>query len=365
MDTLQDAQLLFTMGEQLSRAEAPSSIVSAIRLGRITALQKPNGGVRGIVVGDTLRRLVARTIAQKMIVEVEAATAPFQCVLSTRAGTECVAHACQSLTEEDPTTTVMSIDGIGAFDLVSRKAMLQALLSMARGSAAIPFVRMFYGQASTYLWEDDEGRVHHIEQGEGGEQGDPMMPLLFALGQHAALSAVQGSLQDEERLLAFLDDLYIVTPNPDRLQEVYGIVQRELWVHSRIRINEGKTQVWNLGGVRPEFCDTLERIARVIDPEALVWRGSGLPTEQLGIRVLGTPLGHDDFVAAHLQECLRSHQILLDRIPEVTDLQSAWALSCIALQLVQTACCAWSGQSWLQISRKATIWGCGRACAGS
>ena len=216
----------------------------------------------------------------------------------------------QSLTEENPTTTVMSIDGIGAFDLVSRKAMLQALMSIESGSAAILFVRMFHGQASTNLWEDNEGHVHRIEQGEGGEQGDPMMPLLFALGQHTALSAIQGSLDDEERLLAFHDDLCVVTPDPGRLQVLYGTVQRELWAHSRIRINEGKTQVWNSGGVRPGFCDTLERIARVTDPEALVWRGSGLPTEQLGIRVLGTPFGHDDFVARHLQECPRSHQVL-------------------------------------------------------
>ena len=159
LDTLQDAQLLFKMGEQLSRAQAPSSIASVIRLGTITALQKPNGGVRGIVVGDTLRRLVARTIAQQLSVAVEAATAPFQYALSTRAGKECVAHALQSLTEENPTTTVVSIDGIGAFDLVSRKAMLQALMSIESGSAAIPFVRMFYGQASTYLWEDHGRRT--------------------------------------------------------------------------------------------------------------------------------------------------------------------------------------------------------------
>ena len=73
-----------------------------------------------------------------------------------------------------------------------------------------------------------------------------MMPLLFAVGQHAALD-------DEERLLAFHDDLYVVTPDPDRLQVLYGIVQRELWVHSRIRINEGKTQVWNSGRLRLGF----------------------------------------------------------------------------------------------------------------
>ena len=175
LDTLQDAQLLSKMGEQLSRAQAPSSIAT---LGTITALQKPNGGARGIVVGDFA------TVGgphDSLAVERRSGGAPFQHALSTRAGTECVAHALQSLTEENPTTTVMSIDGIGAFDLVSRKAVLQALMSIESGSAAIPFVRMFCGQASTCLWEDNEGHVHRIEQGEGGEQGDPMMPLLFAL----------------------------------------------------------------------------------------------------------------------------------------------------------------------------------------
>ena len=33
--------------------------------------------------------------------------------------------------------------------------------------------------------------VHNISQGAGGEQGDPMMPLLFSLGQYAAFMAVQ------------------------------------------------------------------------------------------------------------------------------------------------------------------------------
>ena len=28
---------------------------------------------------------------------------------------------------------------------------------------------------------------NHIRQGEGGEQGDPLMPLLFSLGVHNSL----------------------------------------------------------------------------------------------------------------------------------------------------------------------------------
>ena len=63
------------------------------------------------------------------------------------------------------------------------------------------------------MWEDQEGLIHRIEQGEGEEQGDVLMPLLFSLGQHAALKAVQ------ERLFAFLNDIYVVT-TPGRLGHV-------------------------------------------------------------------------------------------------------------------------------------------------
>ena len=79
---------------------------------------------------------------------------------------------------------VLSIDGIGAYDLISRSTMLEGLLQMDRGDEILPFVRCFNGSPSTYLWEDEMGMSHEIAQGEGGEQGDPLMPMLFALGLH-------------------------------------------------------------------------------------------------------------------------------------------------------------------------------------
>ena len=82
--------------------------------------------------------------------------------------------------------TVMSIDGISAHDLVSRKAMLQGLKDLTAGRSALPFVSMFYGTPSSYLREDSTGRVHTILQGEGGEQGIDAFALLpwpaFSLG---------------------------------------------------------------------------------------------------------------------------------------------------------------------------------------
>ena len=76
----------------MARGEVPDRIEGAVRMGRITALRKPDGGVRGIVVGDFLRRLGARTIAKQIAKQVEVATAPWQHALTTRAGCESASH---------------------------------------------------------------------------------------------------------------------------------------------------------------------------------------------------------------------------------------------------------------------------------
>ena len=63
---------------------------------------------------------------------------------------------------------------------------------------------MFYGTPSEYLWEDATGTVHTIPQGEGGEQGDALMPLLFSVGQHSSLEAVGAPVERWRTSVRFL-----------------------------------------------------------------------------------------------------------------------------------------------------------------
>ena len=86
-----DARAFFQACEKLCIAQVPDPIRDAIRLGRLTALQKPNGGVRGIVAGDIVRRLVARTMSQQMMEKVQAATPLFQYAMA-KSCCECIAH---------------------------------------------------------------------------------------------------------------------------------------------------------------------------------------------------------------------------------------------------------------------------------
>ena len=51
-----------------------------------------------------------------------------------------------------------------------------------------------------------------------------------------------------------------------------------------------------------------------------------MPADQQGIKVLGPPVGHDDYVRQLLEKVQAKQQALLEAIPTVPDVQSAWLL---------------------------------------
>ena len=183
--------------------------------------------------------------------------------------------------------------GVNAFDLISHGAMIQGLMRVDGGSEAVPFVRMVNGTPSEYLWEDSQGVVHTIPQGEGGEQGDPLTPLLIAVGQHQALEAVKDQLSDRDHLLACL---MTRTKPPNQRGRV---------------ILAG---VWKLScGIEPRFVSTGARpkygIVRVSDPQSAMslrgeleqlirqqlCGGSEVPCHQQELKVLGNEFGHPEW----------------------------------------------------------------------
>ena len=105
--------------------------------------------------------------------------APFQYALSTRAGTDCVGHMLRVATDLNGQGHHLSVDAsvhrsrfasclVGAFgDHASRSMHLTVCVCFN------------YAESSQYSWWDDEGRRRAVFQVEGGEQGDPLMPLLL------------------------------------------------------------------------------------------------------------------------------------------------------------------------------------------
>ena len=93
----------------------------ALRMGLMTALQKEDGGVRDITVGDIFRR-----------------------------GSR---HR-------------QGVQRTGQPHFISYN-MFSSMHRMVDGNQMIPFVKLFQGSFSVYLWSDDMGDTHEIVLGEG------------------------------------------------------------------------------------------------------------------------------------------------------------------------------------------------------
>ena len=147
---------------RLARAELPPAVLEGLRVGRLVALRKPHGRVRALVVGDAFRRLVGRVLARHFAPQFQEACMPHQYGLSTRTGTEAVSRLLRAATEACPRATILSVDAVGAFDHVSRGAMLGALLARRELHPLLPFARHFYSFPSVYTWCDDDGCPHEV-----------------------------------------------------------------------------------------------------------------------------------------------------------------------------------------------------------
>ena len=108
-------------------------------------------------------------------------------------------------------------------------------------------------------------RELEAKKGEGGEQGDPVMPALYAMAQQPALHEVQPALREGEAIPAYLDDIYIVAV-PERVRELYERYRAALWSHARVELNFGKTRIWNAAGAEPRHIADLQQGGLTVAP---------------------------------------------------------------------------------------------------
>ena len=315
-------ELLCQILNYIANADVPDHVKMALRLGSLTPLRKVDydgtaRGVRGICTGHLLRRIVARTLAQKHRQEIEEATSPEQLAMGSRSGMDLATLTARSALELDPDLVLISIDGVGAYDHISRKAMFDALNELPAAREMLPFLRIFYGQQSTFyvsgLGGDD---AFDVTQGEGGEQGDALMPALFSLGLNLALRDARASLQEGETAFAFLDDVYLLVKRANARAR-FDRYSQAIFDFTRVRTNLGKIRCWGCGSATPP--------PGIAELGAEVWRGN-LAVDKQGLIMLGSPIGSVDFAASWCASIAKRQSRLLNQLSKVSDAQCRWLL---------------------------------------
>ena len=145
--------------------------------------------------------------------EVQSATAPSQHAMSTRGGCECIFHALHGLTEMNARATVMSIDGISAYDCrVSMICLVGVHSACVDVSRRFPlFVGGVHGKGA-----HNTARRRRRTRRCNAFALLPWPPL--------SLGRVQSQLEEGEVLMAFLVDTNTVSM-PDRVHEVHTLLE--------------------------------------------------------------------------------------------------------------------------------------------
>ena len=84
----------------LAKAIVPQAIVDVLRIFPIAALKKDEDRVRGIAAGDTIRRLVAKTLAKQYQQILRQAALLHNFGLADRSGTDAAIHLLRYLIDE-------------------------------------------------------------------------------------------------------------------------------------------------------------------------------------------------------------------------------------------------------------------------
>lgn len=237
---------------------------------RIVPLQKPDGGLRPIVISDIWLRILSRIVAKKFAAQAADILAPLQFGVGIPGGCEVITHGLHLLEESErdnnhgaetgnhPRLRFHTIDFANAFNSVHRRYIHEALAM--HFPQLLPFFRMCYmGPTPVYF---REGRRAGMVA-RGVRQGDPLGPLYFALALKPILSQILEvsstetllqPLQQPLHLLAYLDDITVVGTQ-EQVELCVKETQRRAVVIG-LQMNVRKSLQWGPPHSQPAALDT-------------------------------------------------------------------------------------------------------------
>lgn len=220
---------------------------------RLIPLQKKDGGVRPLAIGDLIYRLLAKVVLKKSCKR--EMLSPYQFGVQSKGGVEPLIHLIQDAVagKLGSYNYLWTLDSVNAFNELRRNHIAQGLLQYA--PELYLAAKWSYGHTTALATYDG----HLVRSAEGVRQGDPLGPFLFSIGIKNTLDALLKDLREAYKdddvsvlVVAYLDDIYILSQREIPLEYI-----DKLFENAPIRLNKQKSKCYSFDDIRSTGLDVL------------------------------------------------------------------------------------------------------------
>jgi hypothetical protein len=280
-------QLLCSYAEKLVNGNLPDDIMTLFKMKYVVPLVKKVGSrdARPIGVGECIRRWAAIAIgievtghAGKWPASESMARLKGQFGVGVRAGAESMYRVAQSYLFKHQDRVGLKLDAKNGYNALKRSAIWDGLKDFEEAGLSKYFFSFYTGEAKVV---DGCGLVVII-QVMGVDQGDPLGPLLFAIGMWKLCEEVMRDFPDVT-FMFYIDDTVLLGNIQDVLESFHATREALARGNLILATQPGKQEVWGASDAKqagfPELC-----------------RAVGSLEDLKGMEILGIPLGNPDYV---------------------------------------------------------------------
>jgi hypothetical protein len=193
--------------------ELPDYIRPVLLGANITALNKKNGGIRPIAVGETIRRVACKCVMRQVEPELSSLLVPLQLGCGARAGLDAAIHSTRDKLYSDVESGIfLKLDFRNAFNTIRRDHIADCLQTHVPS-----LMQLFTACYSEFSYLTFGDKIFFSD--EGLQQGDPLAPAYFCVGLHDILCGLITPFKT-----AYLDDLSLLGQAESVLRDLLYLI---------------------------------------------------------------------------------------------------------------------------------------------
>jgi hypothetical protein len=163
-------------------------VMRLIRMGRLVAVPKSDGGVRPVVISSFLAKVTGSCVLQTAKVSCSKS----QFAIGTCRGAERIVHLVRAAYNSGK--SIIRIDSSNAFNVVPRAAIMEVMKN--EHDSIIQYINTMYAHTSELIIYGPDGRFETVHSVEGVRQGDAASALLFCKVMDVACARLQQTFPD-------------------------------------------------------------------------------------------------------------------------------------------------------------------------